>query len=354
LPSGGCAAPDTIIHAASTGDTGPKSACGGSGQKSCTLEDALALAAADSTKKVIRLDDNGTFTPSRSNFVVNTNITIEAHMATLHPKNGSDGPILKVTGGKSLTLLGGTVEGATGTGGDGIACDASSTLAVQGATIQNNKESAIDSSSCNLTITSTKMQGNSANDNNSLAINVTGGSIVMYRSTLMQNRGGELAIGGGATFQILENAFLNNGDPNGFNAGIAISAPTNLINRFDFNTIVANKSQTTPGIQCSAGTFTAQNNIIWNNTGSGPLGGTCVHDYSFIGPTVTIPGITDGGHNKAIDPKLVSEANDPHLQPGSPAIKAANPATDLTGIAAKDIDGDARTMPADCGADQTH
>jgi hypothetical protein len=84
------------------------------------------------------------------------------------------------------------------------------------------------------------------------------------------------------------------------------------------------------------------------------LGGTCVHDYSVIGLTVTYPTGADGGHNKSADPKLVSESTDPHIQTGSSAIGAANPGADLTGIAAKDIDGDARKSPADCGADQTH
>lgn len=35
----------------------------------------------------------------------------------------------------------------------------------------------------------------------------------------------------------------------------------------------------------------------------------------------------------------------------SPAIGAADPAAELTGIAARDLDGDARTRPADIGAD---
>jgi hypothetical protein len=324
----------------------------------CSLEDALALAATKSAKKVIRLEDNGTYTTSSSsnNFIVAIDITIEAHTAVFHHKNGAsgDGPIIKVTNGSSVTLLGGTIENATGTGGDGIQCDSNSTLYIQGTTIQGNKESAIDSSSCRLTIASTKLQNNSPGDTNSSAIHATGGAIVMYQSSLLQNRGGELDIGGGANFQIVGNAFLNNGDSNGFNAGVSILTAVNSTNRFDFNTIVANKSQAASGVQCIAGTFTAQNNIIWNNSGGGPLSGTCVHDYSFIGPGVTYPINTDGGHNKATDPKLISEANDPHLQAGSPAIKAANPAADLTGIAAKDIDGDPRLAPADCGADQTH
>jgi hypothetical protein len=43
---------------------------------------------------------------------------------------------------------------------------------------------------------------------------------------------------------------------------------------------------------------------------------------------------------------------DLHISATSPARGAADPASDLTGIAARDIDGDARTSPADLGADE--
>jgi hypothetical protein len=301
---------------------------------------------------VIRLDDNGTYTPLQNNYVINANIAIEAHTAILHHKN--DGPILQVTNGKSFTLLGGTVENATGQGGVGIECDSSSTLFIQKTVIQNNLQSAISSAGCTVTIDSAKLQGNSSSSTNFPAVFISGGAITMYRTVLTQNAGGEIDTHSGASFQIVGNVFQNNGSVSGSNAGISISTSTNATNRLEFNTISANKSQFISGVQCVAGTFTAQNNIIWDNTGSAQLGGTCVHDYSIIGLVVAFPAGTDGGHNKSSDPKLVSEANDPHIQPGSSAIKAANPAADLTGIAAKDIDGDTRTSPADIGADQTH
>jgi hypothetical protein len=55
----------------------------------------------------------------------------------------------------------------------------------------------------------------------------------------------------------------------------------------------------------------------------------------------------------AADPRFANPSQgDLHLLPMSPAIGAADPASDLTGIAARDLDGDIRTKPADIGADQ--
>lgn len=351
LPDGSCAAPDTIIHAASS-NTDPPAMCGGvAPQKPCSLEDALTIASNDTKKKVIRLDDNGTFTPTQNNFVVNANITIEAHSAILHHKN--DGPILKVSNAKSLTLLGGTIDGAVNTGGDGIACDGASTLVIQGTTIQNNKESAIDAQGCTTTIVSAKLQNNSNNSNNFPGLIISNGSLTISRSYITGTKGGGIAISNNATFQIVGNAILNNGDGTSAIGAIAVlSQPANT-SRLDFNTISANSSTgiVGSGVQCAANSFTAQNNIIWMNSGN-QLNG-CSYAYSVIGPTAVTGGL-DGGHNTNVDPKLTSVTSDPHIQTGSSAIKAANPAADLTGIAAKDIDGDTRTSPADCGADQTH
>jgi len=54
-----------------------------------------------------------------------------------------------------------------------------------------------------------------------------------------------------------------------------------------------------------------------------------------------------------MDPKFTDPATgDLHIQAGSPASGASDPDSDLTGIAAHDIDGDPRTRPADIGADE--
>jgi hypothetical protein len=78
-------------------------------------------------------------------------------------------------------------------------------------------------------------------------------------------------------------------------------------------------------------------------------GGSCTHAYS-----IAIPGtLPPGGTNLASDPLFKDPSTgDLHIQAGSPAIRAADPASDLTGLAAYDIDGDLRVSPADLGADQ--
>lgn len=107
----------------------------------------------------------------------------------------------------------------------------------------------------------------------------------------------------------------------------------------------------TPAIQCDITGLTARNNIISNN-GDGSvqqIAGSCGYAFSIVfpGPAPTGPG------NLVVDPRFESPGTgDLHLQPGSPAVLAADPNADLSGLAARDIDGDLRVAPADIGADQ--
>jgi hypothetical protein len=105
-------------------------------------------------------------------------------------------------------------------------------------------------------------------------------------------------------------------------------------------------------IHCVAGTFTARNNIMSENgslANMEQVGGACAHAFSIARPG-TLPS---GAGNSAADPRFANTTTgDLHLQAGSPALDAADPASDLTGVAAKDIDGETRTAPADLGADQ--
>jgi hypothetical protein len=58
-----------------------------------------------------------------------------------------------------------------------------------------------------------------------------------------------------------------------------------------------------------------------------------------------------GTANIASDPLLVDPSKgDLHIQSTSPARRGADPASDLTGIASRDIDGNLRGTPADIGA----
>jgi hypothetical protein len=76
----------------------------------------------------------------------------------------------------------------------------------------------------------------------------------------------------------------------------------------------------------------------------------CSYTYSDIGPDIPTP---TGTGNINMDPLFANAATgDFHLTTNSPCRHAADPNADLTGIAAKDIDGDTRTRPADIGADE--
>jgi hypothetical protein len=79
------------------------------------------------------------------------------------------------------------------------------------------------------------------------------------------------------------------------------------------------------------------------------VAGSCAHMYSIVRPG-TLPA---GAGNKADDPLFKNTTTgDLHIQAGSPAAGAADPGSNLTGIAAHDIDGDVRLNPADIGADE--
>jgi len=322
LPSGGCAAPSSIIYATPNGAGGT---CGGA-TTPCTLDAALIIARTG--PKVIKLDVPGTYT-SATNFVVDvdaaTPLTIDARNAIIH--RNSDGTIFTINNGKGMTILGGTIENATGGGAEGIRCGDNATLAAYGTTIRMNEGPGINATmGCTLTLS---------------------------RSRIESNQGGGLTITNGK-FVIVGNMFLSNGGPSGQNAGVTISTMADNNNRFEFNTVANNAtttSSTTAGIDCKAGIgFTATHNIIWNNMIGGnastapQIVNTCIHAYSDIGP---MPGTGTTNFN---DPPLLTV--DGHLGAGSPAIKKVETGADLSGLASRDIDGDRRIAPADLGADQ--
>jgi len=320
LATGDCAAPSSIIHAT---PNGAGSTCGGT-TTPCSLD--AALITARTGPKVIKLDAPGTYA-SATNFVVDVDapgVTIDARNAILH--RNSNGPIFTINDGKGVTILGGTIEGATGGGADGIRCGLNATLGVYGTTIRMNEGPGINAPmGCTLTLS---------------------------RSRIESNQGGGLTTTNGK-FVIVGNMFLSNGGPVGQNAGVTISTGPDSTNRFEFNTVANNATATgivTAGVDCKAGTgFTGSHNIIWNNTIAGnastpQTANSCIHIYSAIGPTAV------AGTGNISDPPALSA--DGHLGPGSPALKKAELGADLSGLASRDIDGDLRVAPADLGADQ--
>jgi hypothetical protein len=357
LASGACADASSVIHAAPTGSS--MAGCGDV-SNACTLEQALTSVSA--TKNVIKLDA-GTYMPATSNFAVDANVTIDARGATLHTK--ADGTLLDIRAGRTVSLLGGTLEGATN--GDGIVCNSGVTLTVSDTVIRMMDRSAINAATgCNLTVIHASISDTSRKANQfSPAILDNGDSIALARSSFVGNQGGGLAVNSG-TFVIIGNVFLNNGtfnvaDGSGSpTGGIAISTTVNAANRLAFNTVARNLIQTSSksgGIHCDAGAnIVGYYNIVWDNNPmamGAQVSGLCKHTYSDVGP-MPLASSNDAGHTLNLNPQLVNEQSDPHLKAQSPARGYASSDADLTGFAAKDIDGNARTAPADLGADQYH
>jgi len=347
LATGDCAAPSRIIHA--TSNSTKTKDCGDAATP-CGLTGALMLATADG-KSVIKLDDPGPFT--QNGFTVSNDVTIDARGATL--TRADPGPVLTVMGGKTLTLLGGTVHGTIGKNGDGIKCMGSALIAAD-TKVDNNDLSGINADTCTLTLSRVTINNNSQKSNTFVpGINVMMGSIALAQSRVDSNNGGGLAING-AVFQIVGNVFSNNGppgtpDPPSTIGGISIMTTGNPANRLDFNTITGNHTQAgfTPGLLCAGG-LTVRNNIIYGNNDNlvPQFGGNCQPAYSDLG-FVTV----DMNNNMHADPMFGAGF---HLSAGSSLLGMADPNADLSGIASKDIDGQPRIrrpgMGADIGADQ--
>ena len=350
LPNGACAAPESIIHVALT-NAAVSTPCGSGISPPCQL--ATALAAVDSTRNVIKLDEAGNYATGGSpNFIVNADVTIDARKAVLH--RTVDGPILSISDNKTVTIYGGKIEGATGNTGDGILCNSGATLTVDGTTINMSDKSAINASSgCKLTVKRATISDSSRKGGPFAASILAGGdSVTLMQSRLQSNRGGGINVTSG-TFVIVGNVLSNNGDVNSPNGGVTINTGPDPMNRMEFNSISGNHVQSGlyPGVGCTAGVgFIARNNIIWNNNDNigSQIGGNCKHAYSDIGAT-GVTAFNDGGNNLSLDPMFTSEF---HVMSSSMVLKKADPNASLNGVAERDIDGDLRVAPADIGADQ--
>lgn len=191
-------------------------------------------------------------------------------------------------------------------------------------------------------------------NNNGIGILASGGMLTVSQSTIANNTGGGIFVTNG-TFVIVGNVFYLNGSINSTTGGLTIATSGNGVNRLEFNSF--NKNATidgvAPALQCVAGGgFVARNNIMFDNgtpSNMNQVDGTCMHVYSIMHPGTLLPGIG----NSSIDPLFVNSAiGDLHLRANSPARRNADPNSDLSGLAARDIDGDLRVAPADVGADE--
>lgn len=380
LPTGSCADSAKIIHAIAEGGSQDMTVCGGSGAgAACDLDTALLVAKAGTGRSVIKLDDPSPaeYRPSTSNnFRADASLaiglTIDARNALLHP-NG-DGPIFTINSAKGMTLIGGTIEQATGTDGVGIRCEDGAALTVRETTIQFNAEAGIETAGCTLAVTSANIHDNSRALGPALfaGVSVTKGAVYVSRTRIAFNRGGGVTANN-ATFVVVGNVFLGNGAATSLVGGLSVTT-TIPGNQLDFNTFTNNQASAAlaPGIQCAAPSvisarlgdirtvllpppLTAQNNIVWDNAAglSAQVAGTCLHAYSDVGPPSIIGNaLLDGGNNISVDPTFVDPKTDLSLGILTPVRGKADPEAVLTGLAAVDMAGRSRSKPADLGAYQ--
>lgn len=294
----------------------------------------------------------------------NQTTTIDSKTVTILADPGAkldrdgDGAILVVQSsgptGANVQIFDLEITGATGVpGGDAIRLTANGgtpALGLAHVVISGNQGSGVASSGGSLTVSQSIFNGNQGG-----GISVSNGTLTVSQSTFNGNQGGGISASNG-TFVVVGNVFFSNGGPGSAVGGIAITTTTSPVNRLEFNSFTLNQTQLGVGsaIQCVAGPFTARNNIMSDNgTFSQPdqFGGSCSHTYSIARPGMKLPGTT----NSAADPMFVNPAmGDLHIQPGSPAGRAADPGSDLTGIASRDIDGNPRASPASIGAYEFH
>jgi hypothetical protein len=301
LPDGSCATPDSVAYVSAAPD--------GTDNQACSLASPCTRVAAG--------------------------------LATGHPYVKLHGVIdeaVLVSGGRGVTFLGDPGAELTRSMGNGAIV-----------TVQDDRTSL---SIYDLSIS------NAPNSSSGIGCLIPAGAgaptLLLTRARVTNNPGGGVSISNGA-FVIVGNVFFNNGGLTSSVGGISITTATNSANRLDFNSFALNTSQdgVAPAIQCIAGTFTAKNNVMSDNRtptlGANQFGGACMHAYSIARPGSLPPGTGNG----MSDPLFVDPGKgDLHLQPNSPARRAADPASDLTGVASHDVDGNARVAPADIGAYQ--
>jgi len=190
--------------------------------------------------------------------------------------------------------------------------------------------------------------------NDGTGMSASGGTVVIERSTIVDNRAGGIDLAG--TKVELRNSFLvrNGNAASPLGAFRLNGTPTGSI--VEFNTIAENQAMdTAAAIQCFSVAIdtTIANNLVFHNTSSTPRpqvagnGATVKNNFS----DEEILGTDNIRTTQASTAIFRAPGADFHLRPGAEAIGKASDST-----LAIDIDGDVRPQPAgskrDIGADE--
>lgn len=204
-------------------------------------------------------------------------------------------------------------------------------------------------STARVTLTRVKVLNNAGG-----GISASGGEqLTVMQSTISGNAGGGVLVSA-TPFDITNNFIVGNGGTMASFGGVRFDQTNTGTRRFEFNTVTENVGMAgfAIGVVCTlvGQPVTFSNNIVYDNqVGGGRTqvgGANCAWTYSDIGPDTVA-----GTGNINAPPMFVDlMRSDFHLQPGSPARDAADPAAQL----AIDIDGDPRPQGArrDMGADE--
>jgi hypothetical protein len=354
LPDGNCALSSDVAYVDGTMGV-DKAPC--TKAMPCTrIEDGVAA------KPIVKV--SGTVT-NRCSLTTGTARILADPGAMLKPME--NGPALEVKGNSNIEIYDLQISNAQGGSNPGVALSDTATLSLTHVTVRDNPGNGISvTGGVQLTCTRCSVANNTAHGIESLGApmptpqNLITQKTTITQSTINDNMGGGIRVNGAGAFHILSNFIFHNGQPGSAGTvGVAIQANTQLLNtpanELDFNSISQNTTlDIEQGIQCTSGTpFVANNNIAWNN---GSLGKRvqvasvtgCSYKFSDIGPTAETSNLN-------VDPAFQNEATgDLHLTKDSMVRGRADPGLVPSGLAAKDIDGDARptAAPADIGADQ--
>jgi hypothetical protein len=261
----------------------------------------------------------------------------------------SNGLLLEIRGASQLAIYDLEISGASGLNNPGISMPTgnTATLALTRVTLSNNTGGGLSATGGTVTVSQSTVSGNTGG-----GLSATGGTVTVSQSTVSGNTGGGLSISG-AQFDLTNNFIVNNGSPGAVFGGVRIDgiATSTGVHRLELDTITGNQASAalTAGVTCSAIAvpLSFANSIVFQNGLAMQVEGTnCTWSYSDIGQA-----LASGTGNINQDPMFVNLAqNDFHIQSGSPAKNAANPAATIS----VDFDGNTRPQDgrSDMGADE--